>query len=279
MSGSSGNVYTPSGTQQSGQNTNALNLLNQSTAGATGYAPAVQSQATGLTQQYINNPYQGAAQSGANAASAFGTGTVVPQQQQGAASLQTLGNANAGYAPQALATAFDPMNALYNRNFQQNQDQSNAVNSMNGVSGTPYGAGVTNQNNTNFNLDWLNQALGRQQTGANTAATLTNSANNAQTGASNLGQAAINTQASSSGLPASTYGQNLAQDIAALSGQNTAVSGASGVTDQALQSILAYLGYGTSAGTAAAKAQDSTFGGLGDALGLGSGGLGKLIGL
>ena len=274
MSGSSGNVYTPSGTQQSGQNTNALNLLNQSTAGATGYAPAVQQQATGLTQNYINNPYAAQAQSGADAASAFGTNTAVPQQQQGAASLQTLGNANAGYAPQALSTAFDPQNALYNRNFQQNQDQSNAVNAMNGVAGTPYAAGVTNQNNTNFNLDWLNQALGRQATGAGTAATLTNTANSAYGGAAAAGQGAVTNQAADAALPASTYGQNLAQDIAALSGQNTAVSGASGITDQALQGILAYLGYGTSAGTAAAKAQDSTFGGLGQIAGLGLDALG-----
>lgn len=267
MSGSEGNIYTPSGTQQSQQNTNATGLLNQSTAGATGYAPAVQAQATDLTQQYINNPYAAGAQTGANTAAAYGTGTAVPQQQQGAASLQALGNNNASYAPQALAAGFDPQNALYNQKFQQNQDQSNAVNAMNGVSGTPYGAGVTNQNNTNFNLDWLNQALGRQSTAAGTAATLTNSANSAYGGAATAGQGAVTNQATDSGLPASTYSQNIAQDIAALSGQNTAISGASGITDQALQSILSYLGYGTSAGTAAAKAQNDEFTGLGQIFG------------
>lgn len=267
MSGSAGNLYSPSGTQQSQQNTNATGLLNQSTAGATGYAPAVQQQATDLTSQYINNPYAGAAQTGANAASAYGTGTAVPQQQQGAASLQALGNTNAAYAPQALATGFDPQNALYNQKFQQNQDQSNAVNAMNGVAGTPYGAGVTNQNNTNFNLDWLNQALGRQSTAAGTASTLTGAANSAYGGAATAGQGAVTNQAADSGLPASTYGQNIAQDIAALSGQNTAVSGASGITDQALQQILSYLGYGTQAGTAAAKAQNDEFSGIGSLLG------------
>lgn len=270
MSGSSGNIYTPSGTQQSQQNTGATNLLTQQTASALPYAPAVQQQATGLTQQYINNPYQPAAQTGANTAGAYGTGTVVPGQQQGASSLQGVGQSNAAYVPQALATAFDPQNALYNQQFQQNQDQQNAINSMSGVTG-PYAAGVSGQSAQNFNTNWLNQELGRQATGAGTAATLAGTANNSYTGASNLGTGAVSTEASSAALPSSTYGQNLASDIAALSGQNTAVSGANSVTDQAIQNILAYLGYGTSAGQAAASAQQSTFGGLGNLLGLGSG--------
>lgn len=267
MSGSAGNIYSPSGTQQSGQNVNALNLLDQSANSAAGYAPQVQQQATNLTSQYINNPYQPAAQTAANSAGAYGTGTVVPQQQAGAASLNSVGNANAAYAPQALAAGFDPQNALYNRNFQQSQDQQNAINAQNGVAGTPYAAGISGQVGNNFNLDWINQALGRQNTAANTASTLTNSANTGITGASNLGQQAMQTQATAGGLPASTYGQNLAQDIAALSGQNAAVQGAGQVTDQAIQNILAYLGYGTNAGAAAAKAQDSTFGGIGNLIG------------
>lgn len=271
MSGSAGNLYTPSGTQQSQQNTNATGLLNQQTGIAQGYAPGVTQQATDLTQQFISNPYAGQAQTGANAAGAYGTGTVVPQQQQGAATLNSAGQASAGYIPQALAAGFDPQNALYNQKFQQQSDQQNAINAQNGIAGTPYGAGVAGQTAQNFNLDWLNQALGRQTTAANTAATLGSNASTGITGASNLGQQAIQTQASSAGLPASTYGQNLAQDIAALSGQNTAVSGASGVTDQALQNILSYLGYGTQAGTAAAKAQADEFAGIGNLVGSAAG--------
>lgn len=267
MSGSAGNIYDPSATQQSGQNTNALGLLNQSTGGATGYAPAVQAQATGLTQNYINNPYQAQAQSGAGGASTYATGTLTPQLQGGATDLSGLGKINSSYVPQALSAGFDPQNATYNRDYQRAIDQQNSINAQSGVSNTPYGAGVTGQVANNFNLDWLDRALGRQSTAAGTASTLSGAAGNAYTAGGNVGGTAVNTQVGGSALPASTYGQNLAQDIAALSGQNTAVSGASGVTDQALQDILAYLGYGTSAGAASAKAQSDTFQGIGSIIG------------
>lgn len=267
MPNSSGNIYAPGKQDTAGQNASALNTLGQTAQATQGYAPAVSQQAQGITQQYINNPYQGAAQAGAGAAGAYGTGTVVPGQQQGAAALQGVGGANAGYVNQALAAGFDPQGALYNRNFQQQQDQTNAVNSMNGVAGTPYGAGVANQANQNFNLDWGNNQLQRQATAANTAATLGGSANTAYTGASTLGTGAMNTQVAASGLPASTYSQNLANDLSALSGQNTAVGGATGINDQALQSILSYLGYAGGAQQGKQTAINQTNSGLGSLLG------------
>lgn len=267
MSGSSGNIYTPSGTQQSAQNTNATSLLGQNTSALSGYSPALTQQASGITNSYLNNPYQPAAQTGAGAAGAYGTGTVVPGQQQGAASLQGLGNQNAGYSAQALQTGFDPQNALYSQLFQQGQDQQNAVNAQNGVAGTPYAAGVTGLAGNNFNLNWLNQALGRQQTAAGTASTLSNTANQDYAGASTLGQGAVSTEASSSALPSQTYANNLAQQLAALSGQNTVTSGATGIDNSTISSILQYLGYGTSAGQASAQAQDSALSGIGNLVG------------
>ena len=267
MSGSSGNVYSPSGTQQSQQNANATSLLGQNSSALQNYSPTLTSQASGITNSYLNNPYQAAAQTGANTASSYGTGTVVPGQQAGAASLQNLGNQNAGYSAQALQTGFDPQNALYNTDYQQTTDQQNAINAQNGVAGTPYAAGVTGLVGNNFNLNWLNQALGRQQTAAGTASTLSNTANTDYTGASNLGQAGINTQASASALPATTYGTNLSNELAALSGQNTVTSGATGVDNSTIQSLLSYLGYGTSAGTAAANAQSNALSGIGSLLG------------
>lgn len=267
MPNSSGNIYAPGKQDTAGQNASALNTLGQNAQATQGYAPAVSQQAQGITQQYINNPYQGAAQAGAGAAGAYGTGTVVPGQQQGAAALQGVGGANAGYVGQALAAGFDPQGALYDRNFQQQQDQTNAVNSMNGVAGTPYGAGVANQANQNFNLDWGNNQLQRQATAAGTAATLGGSANTAYTGASTLGTGAMNTQVAASGLPASTYGQNLANDLSALSGQNTAVGGATGINDQSLAQILSYLGYAGDAQGNKQKQIDATNQGLGQLAG------------
>lgn len=266
MSGSSGNIYSPGGSDLNAQNQQYQNLsggLATSANSVANVAPA----ASALGQQVTANPYTQQAQTGANAASAYGTGTVVPQQQQASASLQGLGTANAGYVPQALAAGFDPMNANYNRLFQQNQDQTNAVNAMSGVSNSPYGAGVANESNINFNSNWLDKLLGREQTAAGTASTLTGNANTGYGGASALGQQAITTGATAGALPSSTYEQQIMQQLQGLAGQTSATAGASGVQDQALQQILSYLGYGTSATTAQQKESDSTFAGLGQLAG------------
>lgn len=110
------------------------------------------------------------------------TGQIIPQQtagigalqqggEQAAAAQRGYGNQLGGfatsglpYAQQMLQTGFDPQNALYNRSYQQNMDQTNAINAMNGVAGSPYGAGLATQSNQNFNIDWQNQQLGRQNT-------------------------------------------------------------------------------------------------------------------
>ena len=68
-------------------------------------------------------------------------------------------------ANQLLQTAYDPQQNLYNQQYQQMLDQQNAINSMNGVSTSPYGAGVTGQAAQNFNNQWENQQLSREATG------------------------------------------------------------------------------------------------------------------
>lgn len=256
MSGSS--VYNPSSSNLAQQNQTFGNLSGQVAQSLNGYAPQVSQQAQGITSQYLNNPYVSQQQTGANAASGYGTGTVVPQLQQAAGAQQ-------GAGIQALQTGFDPQNALYARQFQQQQDQQNAVNAQSGVSGTPYAAGLTGQANQNFNLDWLNNQLQRQATAEGTA-------NQAFTGAQNAGTGAINTQVAASGLPSSTYQQNLTNDISALQGQNSAVGGATGLDQQAMQQILSYLGYGSNAQAQNAQAQNSALAGIGQLIG-GIGGL------
>ena len=274
MGGGGSNVYNPPTGNLQAQNANLNSTLNQSAAAVNNYAPTVAGQAGGITSSILNNPYQAAAQTGAGTASNFGMNYAAPQSVQAGASLQGLGNINAGYAPQALASGFDPQNALYNRNYGQTIDQSNAINSMSGVSGTPYGAGVTGQVANNFNLDWLNQALGRQNTAANTAGTLSQTAGNAFTGAGQQNANALNTYTTASALPSQTYQQNLSQQLAALSGQNTAVGGAVGINDQLSQVINQYLQYGTNAQQTNYQDSASALGGLGSLFGsiLGAGG-------
>ena len=162
-----------------------------------------------------------------------------------------------GAAQQTLNTAYDPQNALYAQQYQQNQDQANVVNAQNGVSGTPYGAGVVNQADTNFNIDWQNAQLQRQATGAQTAAT-------------DIG----------TNIAGVTAGQGLSQGAGLYS---------LGLDQQQISDFLSYLSGGTQAsnaqtanyqaGTQAQQVQNTAnsglFGGLGSLLGLGLGGAAK----
>jgi hypothetical protein len=83
-----------------------------------------------------------------------------------------VGNQLNSYGFQILNNGFDPQQELYSRTQQQLQDQVRAGQAARGISMTPYGAGLENQANSNFNLDWQDRALGRQATAAGAAAPL-----------------------------------------------------------------------------------------------------------
>lgn len=258
----------------SGQDSNFSTLSNQTTGVLNGYAPQIAGQASGITNSFLTNPYAGAAQTGAATSGAYGTGTVTPLLQQGATALQGIGNQAASYIPQAYTSGFDPQNALYNRNFQQSQDQQSSINAQNGVSGTPYGASVSGMVGNNFNLDWQNQAQARQAQAAQTAAQLSQVAGVGYTGAGTLGDQAIQTGFTSAGLPSQQYQNNLAQQLAALSGENTAVGGATQMNNAQMSAIMNYLNTGVNASQAQAQVDAQSMAGLGSLFGslLGSGG-------
>jgi hypothetical protein len=269
------NIYGPSGGNLNAANTSYQNLMGQQTGAAQSVAN-VPGQVQSITSGVTSNPYAAGAQTGANTAGAYGTGSVVPAAQQGAGALQGLGNQNSGYVGQALAQGFDPQNALYNRGYQQTIDQSNAINAMSGVSNSPYGAGVTQQAGTNFNLGWDQNQLANQATAAGTANTLSGAAGNAYSGANTLGQAAVTGQATDSALPSQQYEQNILSQLQGLSAGNQTTAGASNITDQSLSQLLSYLGYGTSATTAQQNQSNQTFAGIGNLLGsLGGAALGN----
>ena len=106
---------------------------------AAGAAPGVYNQGMGMANQVAGSGYQGIAQGLLGAEYAAGN--------------------------QLLQTAYDPQQTLYNQQYQQMLDQQNAINSMNGVSTSPYGAGVTGQAAENFNTSWQNQQLARETQG------------------------------------------------------------------------------------------------------------------
>ena len=143
------------------------------------------------------------------------------------------GNSLVPYATQSLQAAYDPQNANYNHQFQQQNQQSAVNNAANGASGTPYAAGVQNAGDQNFNLNWQNQQLQRQQQGAQTAdALLAQQGQSAQTGA-NLLQSVPN------------------EKFMALNALNTAGGQATGVDQTMIQDFLSYLTGGTGATNAA----------------------------
>ncbi len=267
MDSGSGNIYGPGNQSLTGANQNYDTLGGQNFAAINGYAPQTAGTARNIVQQGTSNPYTGQAQTGANTASAYGTGTLAPQLQQGATDLSGLGSLNAGYVGQALQTGFDPQNANYNRLFQRGQDQQNAINAMSGVSNTPYGAGVSGDAARDFNLDWLASQGQRQQTAAGTAGALTGNAVNAFTGAGNVGNAAITTGATAGALPSDTYNKNLMDQLKLLIGGNTAVSGAVGPGNDLQSQILQYLGYGTDATNTKQQESDKTMQGIGQTAG------------
>jgi hypothetical protein len=163
-----------------------------------------------------------AAQSSMPMAQNIGTGSMqgAQQLQQGAGSI--------------LNTAFDPQSALYAQQYNQNQQQANAQNNASGLGSTPYGAGVADQSNQNFNMNWQNQQLNRQTQGLS-------SADSALTDAQNIGNSGQAGLVQSAMLPYATTAAAAGANTTALQGGIGATTSASQPT---IQDLLAYLGVG-----------------------------------
>lgn len=159
-----------------------------------------------------------------------------PQYGQETGAANNLFGASSAVLPEVqniLNTGFDPQNALYNRTQQQVLDQSNAINSMNGIAGTPYGAGVTGGTMSNFNIDWQNNQLSRQLQALQGAGSAVSTGASAAGAGANLANMPVNTQLGQLGSLQGIYGGqysplqsylNLGQGASglALEGQNQA---------------------------------------------------------
>jgi hypothetical protein len=186
---------------------------------------------------------------------------------------QGMGAANA-----VLQQGFDPQNTLYNQQYAQQQDQQNAINAMNGVAGSPYAAGVSGQQSQNFNTQWENQKLGREESALGAygteQSTVASAATGANAAASTLGTKGLDTQAQAAQLP---YDLALQQDqaqlqalLAQIQGTNASLAPTQqGVTDQG-----AYLNIGQTAGQGAINAAQAN----NQATAAASAGLGNLFG-
>lgn len=273
---------TPYQFQNSGQ---ADNQFGSTQNILSGYANALPAQTVPQYQQIeqnlYNNPYAGLMQQGAQSAANYGSNTLAPQQQQGAAALSGAAQGELPYASQMLQTGFDPQNALYQRTLQQTQDQTGAALANSGVAQTPYGQGIMGQTLGNFNIDWQNNELARQQSAASGAGSIIGSAGTGLSGASALGGSALGTLSGASALPynsAQTIGQN---QFGALGGLTSGVGGSLAPAQSVNAQNLSYLGAGTGAGSAGSNAWSQGIQGnsqLGQGFGSALGQLGNLFG-
>jgi hypothetical protein len=151
---------------------------------AASYAPAFSSAVSNIA----GNPFYGQALGGAEgAAGAAGGlapyyGAAVGAGPGLSAQVGNATNALTSAAPGAAApmfaagggilnTAFDPQQGLYNREAGLAGQNAAAAGAMAGVGNTPYGASLDSNAMNNFNLNWENAQLGREQTGIQGAGT------------------------------------------------------------------------------------------------------------
>lgn len=196
-----------------------------------------------ITQGLVNNPYANLYQASANGIAPYATGA--GGQQYGAGSnLINAGQSYLPYAQQTLQTGFDPQQALYKQMFQQNTDQTRAAEAARGIATTPYGAGLEDQSNLNFNNQWQNQQLARQGQAATTAGALTGAAGGALTTGAGGQTTGLNTMLQGASLPYATANTIGTGQQTALNAYGQYGAGASTTAQKQIADFLQYLGLG-----------------------------------
>jgi hypothetical protein len=242
-----------------------------------GLGSTVQGQAIPGYQSIYNaittNPYYAGAQAAANQTGA--TGTAFGNQEISAANgLNSLASSLGQYAPGIAATAFDPQGAGYAQAQQQNTDQSNALAAMSDLAGSPYGVGLAQESNQDFNIKWQNAQQQRQLAGVQGLEGLASAQGGLATAAGNLGTSGLNTLTTAGNAGNAAYNQQQTYIDNAL---NSLVQGdvASGSPDEQAGSLYdQYLGIGQQAAStnvaaysATQAAQASNLAGIGSLLG------------
>lgn len=200
----------------------------------------------GLVAQQAANPYAAGAVGAANQVAGLGQ-NVGYGDLSAASNLYGGANTALGTAGQALQSGFDPQHALYNQMVQQTTDSSNANNAMYGLQNSPYGAGVANQNNQNFNINWQNQQLGRQLQALSGYDSALGAAGGAYGQAANLGDQGLSTIYDTGMLPYNTQTGINQNNMNFLNQGTSGEIAALQPGFQQQQSDLSYLGVGQGA--------------------------------
>lgn len=230
MGGADSGAYT--GTQNLGQYNTAATAL-----------PYARSTFDSL----YNNPYAALFQQGANQTAQTGW-NVGGAQVGGGLDLMNSGQAMLPYAQQIMQTGFDPQGALRARTEQQLTDSTRAGLSARGLVMSPYGAGVENKALSDFNLDWQDRQLGRQNTASQGAGYLTNSAGNAINLGQNVSTLGLQTMGNAAQLPYATAQQIGGNQFGAIGQYGQAGAGAAAIPQQQIDDYLRYIAAGNQAG-------------------------------
>lgn len=229
----------------------------------------------------INNPYAGGAQTAANTAG----GTAGDVGSALAALSKMFSGEASSLAPSVssvLNMGMDPQQELYNQTLQKVNDQSNVANAQYGLTGQQ-AAGNLQQADTNFNIDWQSQQLGRALQGISGASTLAGTQQNLGNAAGTAGTGATTLQGQAGSLPYSAFGANIGNILQTLTGQGSFGAQNTSQIMDVMQQIIPYLNQGTGATNAAANAasvnaQNTSLAGQGlGSLFSGLGGLGSLF--
>jgi hypothetical protein len=204
-------------------------------------------------QSLYNNPYAGGYQGGANFAGNLGQTAALSGYNTGGA-LTGAGLSALPYAQSIFNTAMDPQQALYGRTQQAVTDQSRANLEASGTAMTPYGAGVMNQTNSNFNIDWQNNQLLRQIQGAQGAGGLLQQGGNLANLGTGMQNVAPGQFLSASGMPYGAFSQIGGDQFGAINSLLGTTGNAQNISNVGIQDWLAYVQAGNQAGGVANQA-------------------------
>jgi hypothetical protein len=270
------NAYNPTGLssvdsqlqQLLGQNTNTL-------SGANNPYTVMNPQLQQVFQQLFNTPGQaGYQQAAGNAGQAYtGVGTQglnLSSLLAGASPLALAGGAN------VMNMGMDPQNALYNRMFQQTNDQANVSNAQYGLTGQQ-AAGNVQQADSNFNIDWQNNELQRAIAGLSGYDTAAKTASGTATAAQNIGQGGAANILEGGAAPYAT-GQNIGgNQSAALQSFIQSLLGPATSRSGQIGQLGGYLGQGVGQNSNAINAFNAQMAGGQSGSNMGSG-VGSLLG-
>ena len=203
-------------------------------------------QAENLAQQGVNSPYYGQALGGAQQAAQGGV-------QQGynayGAANQLYGQMGQipGLENQLVGSAFDPQNQLYQYLQAQNTNQTNADLAARGLNMSGAGAGIANQSNQLFNLNWQNNLLQRQLMGVQGVGALNQSAGQLGAVGSTLGTQGTNLINQASAMPYQTQLNALQNQMGLLNTAGQFGQQASLPIQQQIADYNAYQGLGSPA--------------------------------